>query len=325
MAKQYQIDQIKQLKERDEFNLGHSALGGLREIDNLLDKLDESKITNRDPILKYIPLATVACIEGVFRSAVKELIDSGKPFTDNALELEKKSNIKITFEALFEIQNRNFTSGELIAHALPCSKLEDINNALSAILKTDFLDILKKFERPTIFQRVANEFKHFQKNHPSIYEDVKRLFALRHILAHETTRKFVIDKTEILRCYACGQMFIKQMEAYIQHITNADIIENIEATKEKYRQMASEIEKQVEKLFARKDPKPNLFEQFFQEEKEEAHKNAVDAWRNYRHKKSILESKRSFGANWIELGYYKSYIQITQDMIDHLNKNGTFY
>src|SRR5690606_8779661 len=102
-------------------------------------------------LLKYIPIATVACFEAFFRSVYKELIDFGKPFSDNVVKFNQSQNVKFDFEIVNAIQTKTVTVGEFISHILQCNNFEDINKNLSLLCGIDFADHIKKFKRESIF------------------------------------------------------------------------------------------------------------------------------------------------------------------------------
>ena len=72
----------------------------------LLDGAFEKRKTVDAEFLNYFPVALVACCEGFFRLAVKELVDSGAPFLDNAAKLGQ--SIKFDFESITAFQGSLF-------------------------------------------------------------------------------------------------------------------------------------------------------------------------------------------------------------------------
>jgi hypothetical protein len=115
------------------------------------------------------------------------------------------------------------------------------------------------------------------------------------------------------------------LNAFTQHLLDIDVIENIEATLEKYKQKAATVDEEIERLFAKRHWQPDLFEQFFEDQKKEAFDKTIEAWKSYRQEKARFAARQVFGANWAALDYYKSYIRTSREMIESFSKTGTFY
>src|SRR5690606_16325028 len=145
------INEITAIKSRSEFNSRHDFSTRLNDIEYAFN---ESLNYNGDfdkELVKYIPIATVACFEAFFRSVYKELIDFGKPFSDNAIKFNQSKNVKFDFDIINAIQTKTVTVGEFISHILPCNNFDDINANLSTLADIDFADQIKKFQRESIF------------------------------------------------------------------------------------------------------------------------------------------------------------------------------
>jgi hypothetical protein len=92
-------------------------------------------------LIRYFPVALIACVEGYFRMAIKDLIDAGEPYLSNA---EKPaSSLKLDFSLLRAVHGKTITVGELVAHGVPLSRLEHIENVLSSLLGIGFLHSLR--------------------------------------------------------------------------------------------------------------------------------------------------------------------------------------
>lgn len=112
------INEITEIRSRSEFN---SRLDYSSRLNDIEYAFNESLNYNGDfdkELVKYIPIATVACFEAFFRSAYKELIDFGKPFSDNAIKFNQSKNVKFDFEIINAIQTKTVTVGEFISHIL---------------------------------------------------------------------------------------------------------------------------------------------------------------------------------------------------------------
>ena len=212
------INEITAIKSRSEFNSRHDFSTRLNDIEYAFN---ESLNYNGDfdkELVKYIPIATVACFEAFFRSVYKELIDFGKPFSDNAIKFNQSKNVKFDFDIINAIQTKTVTVGEFISHILPCNNFDDINANLSTLADIDFADQIKKFQRESIFDHVNDNSKLFIENSEQIISDIKRTFELRHIFCHEFATNLRIDKDEILRCFNNSRIFLNQTNDFIWNL-----------------------------------------------------------------------------------------------------------
>lgn len=156
----------------EQFNRRHDELF---EAVDLLAKYGGHEPVTRVELLKYIPIAIVACWEGYFRLLIRDLIDSGAPFRDNAARLETS---RLDLPMLLAIGDRKISIGELLSHQVPLNSLVDINRSLSAVLGTDFLDLLKSTPDPENGHRISEIAD-------KLFPDLHDIFEHRHIFCHE--------------------------------------------------------------------------------------------------------------------------------------------
>ncbi|HET6252993.1 MAG TPA: hypothetical protein VFE32_02900 [Puia sp.] len=324
MSQPSTLEQIRQLKARNEFSENRRFHKRFTEIDLLLAAVKNHNIKESAAILKYIPSATVACLEGFCRSTLKELIDKGKPYTNRVEDLEIKLQLKLRFSVLLEVQNRSLTMGELIAHVLPCSRLEDINTAFSIVLDAPFLSSLKTYSRHSIFDKRAYAYQYFQAHYSEIYTDIQRLFELRHILSHEIAHDLCLDETEVLRCYQNARIFLDHAQDYIWNVLEPDRPETVPAILEKKRREKDDMDKQVLALLSdmRSAFSPD---EHCQENYDNTYDIAVQAWLGYREAIARHKASKTPSGNWGSYAYLQSTIDSSKQMIKSMNEQRTFY
>jgi hypothetical protein len=218
MAKRNIIDEILSKKSRlpfsknERWDLVSSRLLRIRETIYLLDMLESTmnrdveeaqglfeeliEVTNAQiepsdildltyEIARYVPIGLISCLEGYFRVVYANLLDFGSPYRENASKLDTKFSFNI--ETVFTLERSTVSSGEFVAHMLQTSSVDDINNIMSILTGENFLAKFKK------------EFSNYQKNQvqlslfpmddedlaSQVIIDIKRLFELRHMYAHE--------------------------------------------------------------------------------------------------------------------------------------------
>jgi hypothetical protein len=220
------INEITAIKSRSEFNSRQDYSSKLNDIEYAFkENLDYNGDFNKE-LLKYIPIATVACFEAFFRSVYKELIDFGKPFSENVVKFNQAQNVKFDFDIVNAIQTKTVTVGEFVSHILPCNNFEDINKNLSLLCSIDFTDQIKKFTRESIFEHVNDNSKQFIDNGDQIIAEIKRTFELRHIFCHEFATSLPIDKEEILSCFNNAKLFLNQTNDFVWHLIYPNLPEN---------------------------------------------------------------------------------------------------
>lgn len=162
---------------------------------------------------RYFPVALIACVEGYFRMAIKDLVDAGEPYLTNA---EKPaSSLKLDLSVLRAVHGKAITVGELVAHGVQLSRLEHIEAALSSLLGKSFLQELR-----TTTDRWAHEVK----GEPAtpilaqpdvVFADVARTFELRHIICHEIASAYEIELEEVARCFESCVAFLRAADECI--------------------------------------------------------------------------------------------------------------
>jgi hypothetical protein len=179
------LQEIASIKSRSEFNSRYDYSSRLSDIEYALKEFSEYNGEFNQELLKYVPISTVACFEAFFNSAIKEIIDFGKPYSNNVAKFNQAKNVKLDFEVVAAIQTKSLTVGEFVAHLLPYNSLEDINSNLSILIDEDFLQGLLGFTKTSIFEEVNAVRKSFQEKPGEIIKSVKKTYELRHIFCHD--------------------------------------------------------------------------------------------------------------------------------------------
>ena len=209
------IEEILAIKSRAKFEARYDYASRFGELDTIVNALKATPEHARKELLKYIPIATVACFEAFFSATVKELIDYGKPFADRIGKFNQAANTRIDFEILNEIQGKTLTIGDFAAHMLSFNNLDDLNANISTLIDTDMLSELKRFEKHSIFEEKMNTSREFLKHSDEVIKSVKRTFELRHIFCHEYSRSARVEEAEILSNYANCRLFLDQVNNFI--------------------------------------------------------------------------------------------------------------
>ncbi len=165
----------------------------LRRIRTLLREPRGVKGLVRPELAKYLPIGNVACIEGFFRLLFRDLVDHGSPFRENVAQIK---DMRISLDQVVGVHGR-VSLGEFVSHLLPLSSFDDINSTMSTILNLSFLDRLKA---TPIFEEKGRQVTLSEAPEgATFFQDIQRVFELRHIFCHEPTSGIRVDVKEICK------------------------------------------------------------------------------------------------------------------------------
>lgn len=317
------INEITEIKSRSEFNSRHDFSNRLQEIENAFNESNFIKNGLSKELLKYIPISTIACFEAFFRSVYKELIDHGKPFSENAIKFNQSKNVKFDFDIINAIQAKTVTIGEFISHILPCNNLDDINSNLSVLLNDDFLNSIKKFQKESLFEEFNETAKDFVENCDQIIFDVKRTFELRHIFCHEFATNVVVNKSEILRCFSSAKTFLNHINYFIWCLIYPDAPETQSGMNAERIETFEKAEVALDELICgiKEISKSNeYFELDF-----ELFDKSILQWKEYRKTKSELDAFGVKGGTLYPTIYFSSMLQTTNEKIESLKNEYEFW
>ena len=204
------IQEIADIRQRRRFG---SAMSELPMRLFALEDAFKTHNKTESELVRYFPVALIACVEGYFRMAIKDLVDSGEPYLSN---VEKPaSSLKLDFSLLRAVHGKTVTIGELVAHGVQLSRLEHIEAVLSSLIGKGFLEALRT---------TTNRWAHEVKGEPatpilvkpdSVFADVARTFELRHIICHEIASAYEIKSDEVAQCFESCVSFLRASDELI--------------------------------------------------------------------------------------------------------------
>jgi hypothetical protein len=312
------LSEINEIKGRSEYNSRY-------EISIRLDEIEKSLSMNSShdkELFKYIPIAVVACFEAFFRSIFKELVDFGKPYSDNVIKFNQSKNIKLDFDIINAIQAKSVTVGEFISHILPLNNLDDINQNLSALMGLDFLQSLKTFKKNSVFESITKPCESFTENSNQIIGDIKRAFDLRHIFCHEFAANIIIDTEVTLRLLVNSKIFIAQTSNFVHNLLYPNAPETQSAMNEEADKKYLTTEKELIDLISKikeatKEIQYNVLE-------DSLFDRTISAWKEYRKVKAEIDGSYFKGGTIEPLIYCNSLITTTEEKIESLKKEYNF-
>lgn len=204
------IQEIADIRKRRLFGFSIAELTmRLFELEQTFKNHDK----NETELFRYYPVALIACLEGYFRMAIKELIDAGEPYLSNA---EKPASaLKLDFSVLRAVHGKTITVGELVAHGIQLSRLHDIEAVLSSLLGKGFLDSLRTTKDRWAHEVMGEPDLPILSEPDQVFSDVARTFELRHIICHEIASAYEINSDEVGRCFESCVTFLKAANEFI--------------------------------------------------------------------------------------------------------------
>lgn len=310
------IKEIMELKSRNEFADKHQFYLRLYSLQELL-KNNSNKGHLSEEVFKYIPIALVACMEGLFRSLYAEIIDYGEPYSNN-VEKFNNSNKKFDYNIVNAIQSKKLTIGEFISHTLSCNNISDIDNNISILLGIKFLHELNNFETQSVFdeQRLINSS--FKNNANEILKSVVTVFELRHIFCHEFGTKVEINEDIIQEVFSNTKIFLENTTDFIHYKLYSDAPEtqtdmNIHAHNE-FDQIEIKLEGYISKLI-NKD-----FTDMLDFDKD-LFKESILKWKEYRESEAKYKSSVVEGGSMQPMIYSMSMHTTTLRKIKELEED----
>lgn len=176
---------------------------GILKLLTIVMSTQKLKDDAQEELHAYFVVASIAAIETYFRWQIRSLIDSCDGRFLNNIKLDELP-IKMSHDVAVALIGKRITVGELVAHAVGFSSVEQIASFMTKLLGTDFVQLVK-----TAHEAKNNDAPVFE-NPAQIFADVKRSFELRHIICHEGQLMHLIKNSKIKQlsssCYtfACG-------------------------------------------------------------------------------------------------------------------------
>jgi|SRR5918992_4973702 hypothetical protein len=204
------IEDIAQVRQRRQF--GH-AMAELPFRLFALEHAFRGHDQKNDELTRYFPVGLVACIEGYFRMAIKELVDAGDPYLSNAERLT--SSLKLDFTLIRAIHGKVVTVGELVGHSVPLSRLDHIEAAMTGLLGGSFLARTRVVSDRWEHEVHGKPISPILADPDKVFADVAKTFELRHIISHELASAHAIEYSQVGQCFESCVAFLRAADELI--------------------------------------------------------------------------------------------------------------
>lgn len=288
MKRQLSLTQVK-----DALSRRNPRYDVLSIFDQLKGYLQNNAIPN-----EYVPVKIVAGFEEFFRECYQKIIDI-PDFRKGLKDVKALKNATYDFDILGAFQDSDITLGDYLSYLIPCSKFEDINNTLSALLNIDF----------------AQRIKEVNENAAEILDSVNEIFRMRHIFCHEIQQSEKLDYNKATKLIDDASDFLTTANEVISNT----IYPNIQTTQE--------MQEEANRMLAATEEELGLIVQRIQNEDYYGIFNFdfLDAWKQYRETRAKLYSSSiADDGSMSPIAYTISKESTTRALINELKDNFRF-
>lgn len=191
MNKKHQIYQILEIKQRAG---RHSPSAD--EVSRRLEQLRQILKQNHDSstLKDFIPIRIATCIEVIVRAAVRQLVDTGSPYSERAEKFAK--SIKFDFFLAHAIHGKSITLGDIVGNNISTNSLNQILSVFETLLSQNFNNDIRTVSRRYDAVLYGNN-QPIIKNPDDVFKKLSDVFDIRHILVHEIPAKCPYDEKDL--------------------------------------------------------------------------------------------------------------------------------
>lgn len=288
MKKQLQLSELTESLERGKTNF--QAQIELYDLRDLCYKMDSPQL------LEYVPVKIVACFEQLFRDEYQEILVNPK-VRKNLKSIDLFKETKYDFDVIEAFEENDISLSDYLSLLIPCSKLADIDNAISKLLGINFLSEFRK-----------------KDNGKAILESVSEIFRLRHIYCHEVPLKKNNDIDSARKLISHAIEFIDNSDDIIRNTLYSDQIDGIkeiEIAQEEYEKADKELDELIETLKVKQKKGPFHYNDF----------SYIDKWKEYRKERAFCDSSINNKESYLPLWYYRNLERTTRSLIKELKED----
>ena len=288
MKKQLQLSELTESLERGKnyFQVPRE----LYDLQELCYRIDNPQL------IEYVPVKIVACFEQFFRAEYQEILDNQK-VKKNLKNIDLFKDTKFNFDIIGAFEENTISLSDYLSLLIPCSKLVDIDNAISKLLGIKFLAEFKKKDDGKV-----------------ILESISEIFRLRHICCHEVPLKQVLDVDNARKLISHAIAFIDNSDDIIRTVLYSDHIggiEEIEISKKEYEKANKELEELIETLKVKQEKGSFHYNDF----------SYIDKWKEYREERALCDSSINNKESYLPLHYYRNMERTTKSLIKELKED----
>jgi hypothetical protein len=217
MAKSFGAEietQVKSARNRMEFGRidGVEHLEASKRLAQLDRSLQAIGPTGDQELYRHFPVATIAVLEGHFKTTVATIINEGSPYLERGLALAK-DRLKSATDVVPLLHRKAVTIGDVIAHVIPFNSVSSLENAFCALLDVDFKMMIAGARNPYDMRNECVTPCVLVPSVADLWCALSLAFERRHILAHEAATKFLISFEDAKAAVDSCTLFASALDA----------------------------------------------------------------------------------------------------------------
>ena len=287
-ANRIPLSDLKQYLERDK-----DYIEVQKELENLLYVYQDN---DKPKLFEYVPVKIVACFQEFFRDKYKGLINDPSN-RDKLKDVKAFANVKIDLDVIGAFQESEVSMGDYLSYIIPCSKIEDIDNALTPLLGFKFLEKLRE-----------------TYDAKDLLNTISKIFKLRHMYCHEVPYVEELDSEKITLMINSALDFLSMAGMTILSennacMTNGDMIEMAKAS---FETVETELDDLINKIKHVTPEEGNILS---------VNLDYMESWKKFRDDKAKAEASIVEGGSMYPLLYLSSKESTTKALIKELKED----
>jgi hypothetical protein len=287
----------------------HESYAALVELLVLCAELSKEKIpAERSLLFDVFALRAVANIEVFIRVRLKEIIDHGSPYLENAAKLSDK--IKLDHLITSALQKRMVTVGDLIAHEVPISSHWDLVRHFDTVCGGGFKRALVEAKSPSADEQTPDEQTPIIRDFERLFSSLNRLFEIRHKLAHEAGREPIYKQEELPELLSAAATYVAACDEVISFRLHGPQPRTQSGLNSRRAELLVEAEQQLAAEIIRAKASGNVDPDDFDE--------AQAAWKEFAVKEASLHAALVPGGSMGPMVYANSLTDLTKSRLERV-------
>lgn len=194
-------DHIIEWRERRAFQSGAAF-----DIKNRLNDLGKAWRNSPSPYMaEFVPMRISTCIEVYVRELVRELIDAGNPYSDQAAKLVKNARLDLAFAA--HLAGKRLSIGDFVAHSVSINDIAAVISIFTTLI-VDFIPKLKTAHALWTEDECSWPLDPIIEDYERTVSSLSKMFEVRHVLTHELPDASVVDDLDIEELCKAASLFV---------------------------------------------------------------------------------------------------------------------
>lgn len=157
-------------------------------------------------LLRYFPIALVACIESFFRDVIGQLIDAGEPYLGRSTKIVEKR--KYDADVLVSLHGQRISVGELIAHHVRINNTSQLIGTMDKLWDGSYKECLSQVQ-DRFTAGVESQGQPIIRDVEKTFRHLDNTFRYRHVFCHEAALAINPDKNGVRKCVEHTEQFLK--------------------------------------------------------------------------------------------------------------------